>query len=300
MPSFNPAKDIPSLEGKHILVTGATSGLGRQSVLDLAIHNPSRIYLCGRSVAKAQQVIDELKSLLPEECNVDITPLALDLSSFDSVRAAAAVVLQSSERLDILMLNAGIMAAAEGLSKDGYEIQLGTNHLSHALLTDLLLPLLQRTSTKFPGSLPRVVCLSSRGHASAPGLDFDSFKTTAAHLGPYGRYFQSKLSNVLWVRYMAKRFPEILFVAIHPGLAQTSLMDNSDGTPVLTRFFTNMAYKLLPTVQTAAKNQLWGATADGVATGEYYEPVGLWGKVSEPGKDDKLAWKLGEWTDAQF
>ncbi|KAL2211169.1 short-chain dehydrogenase/reductase [Sarocladium strictum] len=300
MPSFNPAKDIPSLEGKHILVTGATSGLGRQSVLDLAIHNPSRVYLCGRTVAKAQQTINEINLLLPANSTVNISPLALDLSSFASVRAAAAVVLQSSERLDILMLNAGIMAVSEGLSKDGYEIQLATNHLSHALLTHLLLPLLQRTSAKFPGSMPRVVCLSSRGHASAPGLEFDSFKTTATHLGPYGRYFQSKLSNVLWVRYMARKFPEILFVAIHPGLVQTSLMDNSDGTPILTRFLTNMAYRFLPTVQTGAKNQLWGATADGVATGEYYEPVGLWGKVCEPGKDDELALKLGEWTDAQF
>jgi retinol dehydrogenase-12 len=293
----------PSLDGAHILITGASSGLGFQSLLSLARHSsPALIYLCARTLKKAQQTLAEIELLLPE-CALETTtifPLALDLTSFASVRAAAAIVLKNSPRLDILMLNAGIMAAEAGLSLDGYEIQLATNHLSHALLTTLLMPLLYKTANT-TASKPRIVSLSSSGHTSSDPLDFKSFTTENTHLTPYGRYFQSKLANVLWVRYMAPLHPDLIFVAVNPGLAQTSLMDSSSGSPGILKFFIKIAYKLLPTVEQAARNQLWAATAaENVVSGEYYDPVGVAGKASEMGQDDKLAKGLGEWTDEEL
>ncbi|KAG5807470.1 hypothetical protein H9Q74_008305 [Fusarium xylarioides] len=139
---FN-SKDIPSLEGKVILVTGATAGLGKESVLQFAHHNPSRIYLCSRNLQKAQLAAQDIKQTVP---SASIRLLHLDLCSFASIKEAARIVLSESERLDILMLNAGTMFVPLDHTADGYEIQFGTNHMGHALLNKLLIPLLEKTA----------------------------------------------------------------------------------------------------------------------------------------------------------
>jgi NAD(P)-dependent dehydrogenase (short-subunit alcohol dehydrogenase family) len=102
--SFNPTTDIPSLEDKVILITGANSGLGKQSSLELAKHNPAQIWMAARSPDKGQAAVAEVKSQVP---GATVVFLELDLSSFDSIKKAAKTVLTSSPRLDILMLNAG-------------------------------------------------------------------------------------------------------------------------------------------------------------------------------------------------
>ncbi|KAF4502456.1 alcohol dehydrogenase Bli-4 [Fusarium agapanthi] len=156
---FSPA-DMPPLEGKVILVTGATAGLGKESVLQFAHHNPSRIYLCGRNLQKAQLAAQDIQHAVPAAL---IRLLHLDLCSFDSIKEAARIVLSECERLDILMLNAGTMFVPLDLTADGYEVQFGTNHMGHALLTKLLIPLLEKT-TRIPGSDVRVVSLASHEH----------------------------------------------------------------------------------------------------------------------------------------
>jgi retinol dehydrogenase-12 len=137
------------------------------------------------------------------------------------------------ERLDSLMLNAGIMAVPEGVTRQGYEVQFGTNHLGHFLLAKLLLPTLLSTaqSTSLAGSASsdvRIVVLSSIGHLLAPlrsGIDFTSLKTDCGGWFSLVRYGQSKLANLLFVKELERRYGKtgIISVAVHPGLIDTNL-----------------------------------------------------------------------------
>ena len=282
-------QDIPPLDGKVILVTGGNIGLGKQCVLEYARHNPARIWLAARNVEKAKAAIDEIQAQLPKDTSKPspISLLHIDLSSLESVQTAVRTVLAESGRLDILMLNAGIMAAPPGLTKDGYELQFGTNFLGHALLAKLLLPLLQSTATT-PGADVRIIMMSSHGHMYAPkpeGIRFDILRTTANDLGPYGRYGQSKLAMILWVRQMAKLYPQFTLASIHPGVVRTNLMNNATGSPLVVRLLGKVANRIVTPVDQGVRNQLWASVGKDVKSGEYYEPVGIGGTATELGKD---------------
>ena len=296
--SFDPQKDIPSLEGKVILVTGGTNGLGKQSVLEYARHRPREIWLAARNLERAQAAADEVRSSVPD---ASIKLLELDLASLESVKSAARKVTEEADRLDILALNAGIMATSPGLTKDGYEEQFGTNHIGHALLTKLLIRVLDKT-TKLPGTDVRVVSLSSYGHNYVPrkGIEFDSLKTDAASIGPAVRYGQSKLANVLFVRQLAREHPQFTSVAVHPGLVHTNLGAGATGLNWVLRFLIGYSHIVTTSVEQGVRNQLWASVAGGVKSGEYYEPVGVSGKASAYGKDDELAKRLWDWTGEEL
>lgn len=297
--SFISDNDIPPLTGKVILVTGGNVGLGKQAVLEYAKHDPQQIWLAARNLDKANAAADEIRRQVPK---ANIKLLELDLSSFESVKRAAAVFTSESQRLDILMLNAGIMAVPPSLSKDGYEIQFATNHMGHALLTKLLLPTLDATVKSSPNADVRIISLSSYGHTAVPkgGFSFETPKTTAEDLGAYGRYYQSKLANVLWIRQLAKVHPQFTVAAIHPGVVRTQLMDRATGSPPIVRALTKAGSALLPSVEKGVRNQLWASVAKGVKSGEYYEPIGVAGGASEDGKNDELARRLWEWTETEL
>ena len=142
---FTPSKDIPSLSGKVIVITGANGGLGYESLIQLASHNPSKIYLCARSREKYEKAMKGITAAVPEAASIT-SYLELDLTSLSSVDSAAKSFADKESRLDILMNNAGIMAQPPGLTKEGYEVQFGTNHMGHALFTKRLLPILSKTA----------------------------------------------------------------------------------------------------------------------------------------------------------
>lgn len=294
------AQDIPSLKGKVILVTGGNSGLGKQSVLDLARREPQEIWLAARTTHKAQDAIADIKQKVPA---ANIKPLALDLTSLDSVKAAARAF--DAPRLDILMLNAGCMAAPEALTADGYELQFGTNHVGHALLNKLLAPLLDKTAAQ-PGADVRVVYLSSAAVAMAPdgGIHFDSLKTTQPHQSTWARYGQSKLANALYARALARRHPSWHVTAVHPGVINTNLSHHvaENSWWVAPALF--LVGWLLTTIEDGVLNQLWAATAprDQVQSGALYFPVGLatGGRRGPYTEDDALADKLWEWTEEEL
>lgn len=301
-PAAFSANDIPSLKGKVILVTGGNSGLGKQSTLDLARHGPQEIWLTARSADKAEQAIADIKQHVPD---ANIKPLALDLTSFDSIKAAARTFTNASSRLDILMLNAGCMAAPEALTKDGYELQFGTNHVGHALLAKLLAPVLDKTAAQ-PAADVRVVILSSAAVATAPkgGIHFDTLKTTQGALSTWERYGQSKLANALYARAMARRHPNWNVTAIHPGVINTNLSHYmTSGSwwagPVLL-----LVGWLLTSIEDGVLNQLWAATAprEQVKSGAFYYPVALAtsGRRGPYTEDDELAEKLWEWTEQEL
>ncbi|KAL2680423.1 hypothetical protein Neosp_008024 [[Neocosmospora] mangrovei] len=295
--SFNPERDIPSLHGKVILVTGGNTGLGKQAILEFARHEPHQIWLAARNLEKAEVAVTEIKQQVPD---APIKLLELDLASFDSIRQAARSFLGESERLDILMLNAGIMAVPPALTKDGYEVQFGTNHMGHAYLTKLLLPVLEKTSQAETEVKPRVVCLASHGHVylRKDGLDFDTLRTTGESTGPLQCYYQSKLANMLWVRQLAKRYPQFIVSAIDPGLVQTELAVKATGISWILR--TIIKTMLLTPVEKGVKNQLWASVSKDVKSGEYYEPIGREGLATDDGKDDELAAKLWAWTENEL
>jgi NAD(P)-dependent dehydrogenase (short-subunit alcohol dehydrogenase family) len=292
------ADDIPPLDGKVILVTGGNIGLGKQCVLEYAKHKPAQIWLAARNLEKAKGAIEEIQKEVPD---APIKLLELDLADLESVKKAARTVLAEAERLDILMLNAGIMGTSPALTKDGYELQFGTNYVGHALLAQLLLPLLEKTA-RIPGADVRLIMVSSTGHNLAPGegINFDSLKTEAAALRSFGRYGQSKLANILWARHMAKLHPQFTVNSLHPGLVRTNLMEGATALPSIIRAISRVMGRAYTPLDQGARNQLWVSVSKDVKSGEYYSPVGVAGKASSNGKSDNLAKKLWDWTQKEL
>ncbi|KAK5013086.1 oxidoreductase [Cryomyces antarcticus] len=297
--SFQPEKDIPDLSGKVILVTGGNAGLGKESILQLAKHEPKQMFLAARSQAKAESAVTEIKKTVP---NAAITILPLDLSSFDSVKKAVDMFKSRSDRLDLLINNAGIMATPYSTTTEGYEIQFGTNHIGHTLFTKLLMPTLLETA-KQPGADVRVIQLSSDGHNLAPsgGIIFD--QSALEEKLTWTRYGQSKLANILFARELAKRYPSITAVSLHPGVIMTDLYGPSQQSNVLLRLgLWAVGGIFMSDVPEGAKNQLWAATApkEDVRKGYYYRPIARLSKGSAYAQDEKLAEKLWEWTEEEF
>jgi len=209
--------------------------------------------------------------------------------------------VSKEKKLDVLFLNAGIMATPAGLTEQGYEIQFGTNHVGHALLTKLLLPTLLETA-KTPDADVRVVSLSSAGHALAPskGIIFDELKTDMASSLTLTRYGQSKLANVLFTKELARHNPQFTAVSLHPGVVNTELYRSMGTWFGIGKVLDLVRKTVYTSVQDGAKNQLWAATAKDVKTGEYYTPVGVLGNGSRNAEDEELAEKLWTWTEEEI
>ncbi|KAI9852815.1 MAG: hypothetical protein M1838_005036 [Thelocarpon superellum] len=316
--SFNPDTDIPDLSGKVILVTGGNTGLGKETVLQMAKHKPLQIFLAARTPSKAEEAIAEIRAAVP---SANLTFLPLDLTSLESVAKAATNFKAQSDRLDILFNNAGIMAVPPGTTKDGYEVQFGTNHVGHALLIKLLLPTLLETA-KRPQADVRIVNLSSAGNALAPwkGIDFDDLALSKS--GTWARYGQSKLANILYTDELAKKFPDITSASIHPGLIHTNVSTNvhsmalydvkltwldaqlytsNKESNAIVRYGLMVAGGLMMSdVPTGAKNQLWAAVSKDVVSGTYYTPIGVKGLRTPAAKSGPLAAQLWNWTEEEL
>ena len=279
----------------------ATTGLGMRSVKALAKHNPAHIYLSGRNVKRGEAVVEETKKASPEAA---LTFIQCDLSSFESIEAS--IQKFNHDRLDILMCSAGIMAVGPELSKDGYEIQWATNHLGHALLIKKLLPTMLKTAEK-PGSDVRILFLSSVAWSLSPsgGIQFSRLKTTQdfIFLGPWRRYGQSKLANIVYAAELARRYPSITSVSLHPGVVKTDLVGNLSFGDKAFVYIGNLGNVVTP--EEGVLNQLWaaaGAKKERLDSGAYYMPIGIQSnsKLNKTGKDPKFAAKLWEWTETEL
>ncbi|TQS37354.1 hypothetical protein Golomagni_02175 [Golovinomyces magnicellulatus] len=315
--TFNPITDINDLSEKVIFVTGGTSGIGLQTALELAKHDPSHIYISGRNKASAESALKIIQSAAP---STKVTFLKCDLADLDDVTSCARDFLSREKRLDILILNAGIMASEAATTKQGYEIQFGTNHVGHFLLTKLLLPTLEETA-KLPASRVRIVSVASVGHFNAPGhgIVFSELRTDMYRWHTFRRYGQSKLANILFVRHLAELLNEkgskVIAVSIHPGVVDTGLFKSVNNwyiIPDLIKIARKMKIYLVDS-NTGAKTHLWAATAETstvkdatsetamgkVVNGEYYTPIGLAGQGSKTSQNKELARKLWEWTEEE-
>ena len=282
-------------------------GLGKETIIQLAHHNPAHIYLAARTESKALEAIKDIQTAVPN-CP-PLTFIQCDLTSLPSVQNAAEQFVRKEKRLDILILNAGIMATPPGTTEQGHEIQFGTNHLGHALLTKLLIPTMVETA-ELPDADVRVVAVSSAGHGFAPvtkGIDFAQLKTDMASSFTLTRYGQSKLANILFIKGLAKQYPQITAVSVHPGIVKTDLYESMSTWSLVGSAIGIAKERFYTSVQDGAKNQLWacvgrrGTEAKGeVQSGEYYTPVGVSGQGSRFTNDEELTEKLWVWTEAEL
>jgi len=216
------AADIGDLSGRTAVVTGANAGLGLEIALQLAGHG-ARVVMACRNQTKAEAAATEIRARVGSDAVLDVR--RLDLSDLASVRALAAELLAEATPLDLLINNAGLMAVDHELTADGFEMQLGVNHLGHFVLTAELLPLLVTT----PGS--RVVSMASMGHR-AGSMHFDDLMFERRyHRWP--PYFQSKLANLLFTAELQRRLEstgaQTVALAAHPGGAHTDLGTEGSG-----------------------------------------------------------------------
>ncbi len=202
------------LTGKLALVTGGSSGLGAETARALASKG-ARVVLTARDVAKGEGVAAGIRESTGNDA-VDVEELELD--SLESIRAFGRRFLEKHDRLDLLVNNAGVMACPYATTKDGFELQLGTNHLGHFLMTGLIAPALLK------GAPARIVNLSSRGHQQGR-VDFDDLGFETRPYEKWEAYGQSKTANVLFTVELERRLGErgVHAYAVHPGVIPTEL-----------------------------------------------------------------------------
>ena len=187
------ADEMPDQTGRTVLITGANSGLGLRSAEALA-RKGARVLMACRNASKAATALDDVKRLAT---GADPEVVPLDLADLDSVRAAAEDVAGRTDRLDVLMNNAGVMAIPRAVTKQGFEMQLGTNHLGHFALTGLLLPLLHAAPE------PRVITTSSQAHRTGR-MRWDDLQWERGY-ERWRAYGQSKLANLLFTTKLAAK-----------------------------------------------------------------------------------------------
>ncbi|KAH8550857.1 short-chain dehydrogenase [Umbelopsis sp. PMI_123] len=210
------------IKGKTVIITGASwNGLGAEAARVIAKHDPKLIILAGRKQESLDETIQKTKEETP---NANIRSLILDLTSLESVRQAAKVVNSHEETIDVLINNAGIMATPYSTTKDGFELQFGTNHLGHFLFTALIFPRIMATKE------PRIVNVTSFGHNICPILFDDPGFTNGETYSKWNGYGQSKTANVLFSRELANRYGTkgLTAFSLHPGAIITSLGKHID------------------------------------------------------------------------
>jgi len=260
--------DIPDLTGRTAVVTGANGGLGLESARALA----------GAGAHVAMAVRDQVKAGAAEKSIRESHPAAslelvpLDLGSLASVREAAERIGASHPRVDILMNNAGVMACPERRTADGFELQLGVNHLGHWALTAQLLPAILRAEAA------RVVSVTSTAHHMGRALDPENPHLESAY-GPWKAYGQSKLANFHFALGLQRRFEAVgvraASLVAHPGLSDTDLQATSvretEGG-IWQRFFHALAGRTGMTPAEGALPQLRAASDPAARGGEFYAP----------------------------
>jgi NAD(P)-dependent dehydrogenase (short-subunit alcohol dehydrogenase family) len=267
--------------------------------LQLARRGPSRIYMGARNEGKARDAITSIQSTLSS--SVDIRHVPLDLSSFDSIRTASEIFTSECDRLDILMLNAGTLGNLVGTTDAGHEIQFGTNHVGHFLLTKLLLPALLNTAALSPSPDVRVVTLSSIMSGTSPPFDIMTSATRLTAETTWHRYAASKAANILFASELARRHPNIMSVSVHPGIVNSDIWDQAKTTSSVMRYPLQIIALSMRSVRTGALNQLWAAGADRelLENGAFYNPIGVIQRNNQYVVDVALGKKLWDWTDAE-
>ncbi len=294
------------LTGKLVVVTGASAGIGVETARALASAG-ARVVMAVRDTAKGEKAAAQIRESVPD---AQLEIRELDLGSLASVRAFGESFRADHDTLDLLINNAGVMACPQAQTSDGFDMQLGTNHLGHFALTAELLPALRQAAEG--GSDVRIVNLSSRGHFRG-GIDFDDPHFRTRPYDKFAAYGQSKSANILFTVALEKRLAGagIHSFAVHPGVIATELSRHLSRED-----FKDMAARApagaltLKSIPAGAATSVWAATSPDLAGkgGRYLEDV----SIAEPADearthgvaphaiDADVAERLWAWSEDQI
>ena len=262
------ASDIPDLSERVAVVTGANGGLGLATACELA-RKGAHVVMAARNQVKAQKARDQIRASV-ESASLEIVPL--DLASLASVRAAADQINGDHERVDLLFNNAGVMAIPERHTEDGFEMQFGTNHLGHFVLTALLLPALLRSPAG------RVVSTTSTARHFGRPIDPGN-PHLDGNYEPWKAYGQSKLANLHFALELQRRLAAAgagaVSLVAHPGFSNTDLQATSSaesGGGASQKFFHNAVSRVGMSPLDGALPQLRAGTDPAARGGDLYAP----------------------------
>ncbi|XP_056306925.1 retinol dehydrogenase 12, like [Danio aesculapii] len=270
------------LDGKTVLITGANTGIGKETAIDLAKRG-ARIIMACRDMEKAEAALKEVKDA---SGNQDVVISSLDLSDSKSIRGFAEKINKEEKQVNILINNAGVMVCPYGKTADGFEMQIGVNHMGHFLLTYLLLDLIKRSAPA------RIVNVSSTAHqwGTINLEDINSEK----NYDKQRAYCQSKLANVLFTRSLAKRLEGtgVTAYSLHPGVVQTDLWRHLSKPQQFAMWFTKPFTK---TSVQGAQTSIYCAVDPELQTesGKYYSDCAP-AKAAKAAMDDEVAQRLWE------
>lgn len=267
------ASDINDQTGRVFLITGANSGLGLEATKALVAKNARVIAACRN--------LDKAKAALPLEGPGEVDIRQLDLGDLASVRAFATAVSADYPSIDVLMNNAGVMAVPRSETADGFEQQLGVNHLGHFALTGLLMP------SVLAATDGRVVTVSSSAHRMGT-MNFDDLHGKKSYQR-WSAYGQSKLANLLFTLELQRRLTaagaQAIALAAHPGYADTNLQyahANVTGSGLEKRVMGVVNKVLAQSAEAGAWPQLYAAVAPGLTGGEFIGPGGIFESRGHP------------------
>lgn len=281
------------LVGKVVLITGGTTGLGKESARALGAAGAT-VIITARSEEKGSAAVAQLTELVP---NGDFSFEVMELGSLESVRAFTDRFLASHDRLDVLLANAGIMAVPYGKTDDGFELQFGTNHLGHFVLVNRLLPLLKASAPS------RIVNLSSAGHF-ASGILWDDPNFETNEYSKMEAYGQSKTANILFTVELERRYGDtgVHAWAVHPGMVMTDLarsFTKDDFGDLASRAKkSGMKMPTLVNVDVGASTQVWACvSAEALEKPGSYLADRTFTEPSEYANDPESAKRLWELSE---
>lgn len=281
------------LDDKTVIITGANTGIGIHTVIDLAKRGATVVMAC-RNMHKGGIALKEAKEKSDSE-NIDL--MQLDLSSLNSVRKFAESFSSKYEKLNILINNAGVMMCPYSKTEDGFEMHIGTNHFGHFVLTNLLLK-------KLIESVPaRIINVSSIAHRRGK-IDFDDINYNHRSYNSFAAYGQSKLANILFTKELHKKVVNhgITVYAVHPGFVYTELSRNSKWASI---FYNTIVRAFAKTALQGAQTSIYCAIQEGLEknSGGYFADSKLISSSSDSCNEEyaKKLWELSEeMTNTKF
>ncbi|VEN40390.1 unnamed protein product [Callosobruchus maculatus] len=273
------------LDRKVAIITGSNTGIGKYTAKDF-FERGARVIMACRNTQMAEEAAAEIKESCKDKSNLgELVVVKLDLSSLKSVRNCANEILSKEKRIDLLINNAGVMMCPYSKTEDGFEIQMGTNHLGHFLFTMLLLPTICKSAPA------RIVNLSSVAHELSPQIDFSDFNWEKRRYSPLEAYKQSKLANVIFTKELSRRLREnhingVNVYSLHHGVINTDLGRNLSKAyiPGLSTLFNCTMSLFFKTVEQGAQTTIYCAVDDNCAN-----ESGLYYKERRVAKSSKLA-----------
>ncbi|XP_007245715.3 retinol-DH_like_SDR_c domain-containing protein [Astyanax mexicanus] len=273
------------LDGRTVVITGANTGIGKETARDLAKRG-ARVVMACRDLTRAEKAAAEIRR---STGNGNVVVRHLDLASFFSVRQFAHEYISTEDRLDILINNAGVMMCPHSLTEDGYETQFAVNHLGHFLLTVLLLDMLKNSTPS------RIINVSSIAHKGGK-IHFDDLNFNKTPYNSLISYRQSKLANVLFTRELSRRIKGsgVTAFSVHPGVIRTELGRYVEMRhPVVSTLLSLPAILLMKTPKQGAQTTIYCTITEGLEkyNGCYFSDCRMMEPALEA-KDDLAAMRL--------